>query len=322
MKGEVSIVIHDSKIRYEFTIRRNITVIRGCGGTGKTTLYDMVRLSSQRSTGVKKTVSTSARLITLSPDGWDIALAGLQDSNVIFFLDESCTFMKTKEFARAAKESGCYFVLITRDNLAGLPCSIHEVYQLKTTGHKITFQSLFPDVRYGEIFDTQLFIVEDSNSGFDFIKAAFPSSSVVSAKGKDNLCELVQDISKAHPVVLADGAALGFIIAELLAKLNKQNGVLIAEESFEYIILTSSIFSGYHTELQGAIENIDALDFFSWERFFTAYLCEITKDTVFAYKKKSLNKIYLLPKNAEKIVDRYQLKAKAEQKTSVFKNEG
>lgn len=43
MKGKYKISIQNKKIKYEFEIRRNISIIRGDSATGKTTLVDMVR---------------------------------------------------------------------------------------------------------------------------------------------------------------------------------------------------------------------------------------------------------------------------------------
>lgn len=53
MKGKHTIRVSDNRVRYEFTIKRNITIIRGDSATGKTTLLEMldnyVRLMSLES---------------------------------------------------------------------------------------------------------------------------------------------------------------------------------------------------------------------------------------------------------------------------------
>ena len=43
MKGHYRIIIANAKVRYDFTIRRNITIIKGNSATGKTTLVEMIR---------------------------------------------------------------------------------------------------------------------------------------------------------------------------------------------------------------------------------------------------------------------------------------
>ena len=42
MIGRVSIKISNQRNSYKFTLNRNITILRGDSGTGKTTLYDMI----------------------------------------------------------------------------------------------------------------------------------------------------------------------------------------------------------------------------------------------------------------------------------------
>ena len=43
MKGSYAITVSNAKLRYDFTIRRNITIIKGNSATGKTTLVEMIR---------------------------------------------------------------------------------------------------------------------------------------------------------------------------------------------------------------------------------------------------------------------------------------
>lgn len=44
MKGKYSVFVQNNRLRYEFTVSRNITVIRGDSATGKTTLLDLLNL--------------------------------------------------------------------------------------------------------------------------------------------------------------------------------------------------------------------------------------------------------------------------------------
>ena len=43
MKGKHRIVVQNKRIRYDFEVKRNLTMIRGDSATGKTTLVDMIR---------------------------------------------------------------------------------------------------------------------------------------------------------------------------------------------------------------------------------------------------------------------------------------
>ena len=42
MKGKVHVIIQNRRVKYEFDIIRNITIIRGDSGTGKTTLFNLI----------------------------------------------------------------------------------------------------------------------------------------------------------------------------------------------------------------------------------------------------------------------------------------
>lgn len=48
MKGYHNIIIESPRLKYEITIRRNITVIEGNSATGKTTLIDLIHEYQQR----------------------------------------------------------------------------------------------------------------------------------------------------------------------------------------------------------------------------------------------------------------------------------
>ena len=43
MKGIHRVVIQNKRIRYDFELRRNLTVLRGDSATGKTTLIEMIQ---------------------------------------------------------------------------------------------------------------------------------------------------------------------------------------------------------------------------------------------------------------------------------------
>ncbi len=55
MKGIQHIEVSNRKVKFEFDLIRNITVIRGESGTGKTTLYNMISdyTRLQAASGVK-----------------------------------------------------------------------------------------------------------------------------------------------------------------------------------------------------------------------------------------------------------------------------
>lgn len=48
MRGRYHIIVQNKRLRFEFDVKRNITIIRGDSATGKTTLYMMIALAARR----------------------------------------------------------------------------------------------------------------------------------------------------------------------------------------------------------------------------------------------------------------------------------
>ena len=42
MKGKYHIIVQNSRVKFEFDIKRNITIVRGDSATGKTTLVSLI----------------------------------------------------------------------------------------------------------------------------------------------------------------------------------------------------------------------------------------------------------------------------------------
>lgn len=132
MKGKYHIIVQNSRIRFEFDIKRNITVIRGDSATGKTTLGSMIDIHDRLGTDSGVDVICDKRCITLNNSNWDIILENTKDC--IVFIDEENTIIKTEDFARKIKDTDNYYVIITREKLPNLPYSVEEVYGIHSSG--------------------------------------------------------------------------------------------------------------------------------------------------------------------------------------------
>lgn len=132
MKGKHRVIVQNNRLRYEFEIRRNITVILGDSATGKTTLINMLRQAENlgASSGVDVICDVPCRV--LEGQNWKLILENA--SGNIFFTDEENAFINTEEFAESVQGSDNYFVLITRENLYNLPYSVEEIYGLHSSG--------------------------------------------------------------------------------------------------------------------------------------------------------------------------------------------
>ena len=290
MRGSYRIIVQNAKVRYDFEVRRNLTVIRGNSATGKTTLIEMIReyYEDGISSGVE--LSCAKTCAVLSGRDWKPVLDTMRER--IVFIDEGNSFVYTKEFARAVGQSDNYYVIVTREGLENLPYSVEEIYGIRESGKYATLKQTYNELYHiyekqnlpGKITPTKV-IVEDSNAGFDFYKGISVGAnwSVVSANGKSNIfAEVVQNINEEKILVIADGAAFGPEMNRM-AKIiqERENIALYLPESFEWIILKSGVSGDREVrEILKAPQNyIDSGKYFSWERYFTALLIEKTKDS-------------------------------------------
>ncbi|HBA50461.1 MAG TPA: hypothetical protein DCZ91_22220 [Lachnospiraceae bacterium] len=100
MKGHYKIVIANAKVRYDFTIRRNITIIKGNSATGKTTLIEMIREYYEAGPDSGITLKADRPCRILAGRDWKILLSTIHQA--IVFIDEGNAFLPTNEFAESA----------------------------------------------------------------------------------------------------------------------------------------------------------------------------------------------------------------------------
>lgn len=311
MRGKHRIIIQNNRLHYEFEIKRNITIIQGDSATGKTTLINMLRQVENLgdSSGIDVVSDVPCRI--LEGRNWKILLENMAGN--IIFIDEDNEFINTEEFAEEVRGSDNYFVLITRENLYNLPYSVEEIYGLRSSGKyqntKRVYQQMYQI--YSNIQDVPVkparIITEDSNAGYEFFEAAGREKGILceSAGGKSNIFNLIRNVKDEEVCVVADGAAIGPEMNRLYKQAEKaKNITLYLPESFEWIILKSGLIEG--KDLQKILEEpekyIDSGEFFSWERYFTKLLVNMTEETYLKYRKAHLNKAYLHDKNKRQIL--------------------
>lgn len=312
MKGKYKVIVRNNKLHYEFEIKRNITIIQGNSATGKTTLINMLRQAENlgESSGVDVLSNVPCRI--LEGVSWKLILQNT--AGTIFFIDEENAFINTEEFASEVRGSDNYFVLITRENLYNLPYSVEEIYGLYASGRYQNTKKIYQQMYriYSDIQEfpikPELFIVEDSNSGYEFFKAISDEKNLEceSAGGKSNIFSKIKNVKNREVCVIADGAAIGPEMNGLYEISHKKKNIhLYLPESFEWIVLKSGLIDD--REIRKILETpelfIDSKKYFSWERFFTNLLIEKTKNSYLQYRKSAINKTYLHSKNKEKILN-------------------
>ena len=312
MKGKYSVFVQNNRLRYEFTISRNITIIRGDSATGKTTLLDLLNAYDRDGESSGVLVKCDVPCVVIGGQRWEENLQFIHNS--IVFIDECNRFIKSEDFAVRVKESDNYFVIVTRDDLPNLPYSVKEIYGIRESGKYAglkqvynEFYCLYGDVEMLELEQESLVIAEDSNAGFEFFSGLCDEKiECISANGKSNVFKALQEHREERVLVIADGAAFGCEMEKVmqLIKIGRRIALYLPE-SFEWLILNAGIFDDSELKaiLNAPSEYVDSQEFFSWERFFTDLLVKKSHGTYLQYNKRSLNKAYLQEKIKNKIVN-------------------
>ena len=216
MIGKHHVIVETKRLKYEFDIKRNITVILGDSATGKTTLVEMLSTYSRipMKTGIR--VESDVPCVVFSDFGSDWAAALRLIENSIVFIDEDYPFVFSQDFAELVSGSSNYFVIITRRPLYNLPYSINEVYGIRTSGkyhypeqiyHE--FYNIYQDVDIEPLDKKYTFYIEDSKSGFEFYRNAFGDSICRSCEGNSQVAKKINSAEEDNIAVIADGAAFG-----------------------------------------------------------------------------------------------------------------
>lgn len=303
MKGKHRIVVSTKRLKYEFELRRNLTIIQGDSATGKTTLIDMIRDFVNNPSGTPVEINCDKKCYVLEGALWKEQLAGISDS--IIFIDEGNEFIKSTDFAQEIQQTDNYYVIVTREALPSLPYSVEEIYGIRTSGKYGTlkqsyheFYRLYGENTYENEVEPEIIITEDCNSGYQFFEQVCKENQLKceSMDGKSNVFHYLNLHRNEKILVIADGAAFGSEIDRVLQLIERRKNVaLYLPESFEWMILSSGVLKSKMVDeiLSNPSEYIESKMYFSWERFFTLFLIEETKDTYMAYAKRKINPAYL-----------------------------
>ncbi len=305
MKGSYPIKVFNRRVQYKFTIRRNLTILRGDSATGKTTLIEMIAAYQTNGDSSGVTVQCDRPCVVLTAMNWEMNLAQIHDS--IVFIDEGDRFVASHEFAAAARASSNYYVIATRTSLFMLPYSAMEVYGIKNKagnryqGTKRLYSSFYP--LYAQTTAQpgrpDIVIVEDSHSGFEFFSAVCKRYGIqcISANGKGRVYQAILDCSPQQELlVIADGAAFGPEMERVLSLSYVRSLSIYLPESFEWLILQSGVIRSETIQpiLSSPSEYVESSQYFSWEQFFTDLLVtESHQMPYLRYQKSALNPDYL-----------------------------
>jgi len=300
MIGKYDIEVYNNKVHYFLAIKRNITILQGDSATGKTELIRLIQEHETNGTSSGITLICDVKCTVLTSVDWELRLSAM--NRQIVFIDETAGFLRSQRFAELVKGSDNYFVIVSRDALSQLPYSVDEIYGLRNVTdaqkYKI-YKRIYNEMFKLYHFDTkgmkkpEAVITEDSNSGYEYFNTLY-GDKCVSAHGKSNVYDSIRSVQDKTALAIVDGAAFGSEIGKVLRYLetSKVNCTLYAPESFEYLILSAGLMDVPKGILQETYLYADSKEYMSWEEYYSSYLADITRNTVYQYSKLQLAEAY------------------------------
>lgn len=288
MIGRYKITISSTRLKYNFTISRNITVIRGDSATGKTTLVNL--LKTNRGVNIKSDipiyVPTSTNDLNL------LVVELLNRKKHIIVLDETCTYLYTDEFATFVKSADNYFVIITRKDMTALAYSMYEMYEIVMNDSYHILRPIYSKSKTAARKNYDIIYTEDKQAGYkmvvDIVNCMNDITNGVDyvkyCDGKDNvvhvllyLIENKQHFRSKSIIFIIDSAAFGSCIDDChkLQRLLVSNNIYVdfcTEESFEYMLLQTGLNKFSSRDLSIYLEETynfaDSVSYYSWENFY------------------------------------------------------
>lgn len=321
MTGKHTIIVQAKRVKFELTVERNITIIKGDSATGKTTLVGMIKDFNIWGASFGVNVICDKKCKVIEGTEWKKALSEVTDS--IVFIDEGNDFIATKEFANIIQKTDNYYVIISRVVLPMLPYSVNSVFELKVSNKFFNVKQVYnvaTNLYIGAATERDvtpsLIITEDSKAGGQFFSNL--GVKCIHAGGKSKIFGLIQELSTytdGEVLIVADGAAFGPEIDDIIEELKVHKKFsLYTPESFEWLLLKADLFENGNKikeVLSKPYNYIESSQFFSWERFFTSFLVRLTdqldrNNTMVGYKypsnKAKLPAVYLSDRIKNKVL--------------------
>lgn len=275
MTGKYVLKIKDDYVSYELELSRQVTVLKGNSGTGKSYFAQLCQYAMQHRGGV--VCNLTEMLVVMGGAHSDLTLNDFYGKlkGKIFVCDEwNNRVLRTKEFAKFVNGSDNYFIIISRSGCLGmLTYSINDIYNINDCGAFHRLKNHYTDIERQLVPD--LVITEDSCAGKEFYEKTL-KCPVISANGKGNVWNIAKRENADGKLIccIVDGSAFGAELAKILHGFPREYGVyIVAPESFEWLVLNTSLYkNSVSQELERPYDFCETTKYVSWERLFTSLL--------------------------------------------------
>ena len=310
MIGLRNVKIRTLKVNIDLQLKRKFTLIAGDSATGKTVFRNLLLPESH----AKIICDINISVLPTSKSQYRYVLEHAH--NEIFVIDETVEDLNTYEFSQLVRKSDCYFILETREFLAGIPVSVKEYYKF-CDRDGVTCLTEYFSYDTDTIKESQRNLTEDKNSGNQFFSFAFDNEC-------DSFCGLanfykINDIID-HDLdysIIVDGAAFGMYLP-FVFNIKCKRLCIYMPESFEYLLLKTGYIMHEDIDLDNIYYYCDnstfdldfatdgfnrTTDIVSWENFYYEFLRYSTwHDYNFKYNKSILSKSYLTKRFVDSVL--------------------
>lgn len=290
-------VLVDKVIRYEFTLKRQFTIVCGDSGTGKTVLRDFIQMHftekdndrvkivitpefNASSVPVARAITEDLLSVRESGDTHDDGSYKLKWSkkprNKIIFVDEDYAYLRGIGFAAATNYTDAYYVVLARDTRVAeyLNNSVWDFIYFKEVGNETIVNKAFKmyNEYNGIIGNYDEVLHEDSTTGKEICAKAL-SEVVESVYGNINIVQNVEERPRSTILMIADGANFSNILSEIIDTSEEclNTVYLLLPESTEYVLLHNKLFST-DSNVIDSINNpslaCDTTKYISYERMY------------------------------------------------------
>lgn len=292
MVGSIHFNVRTPIIEYDVILTRQVSVLTGDSGTGKTLMLQLIDTNDHRGGNARSgiIVDSPVELVVIQGER-DIYNIIKKDSACVYLFDEDiCNIlMSSTDDVKSARrylkslveKSNAYFVFVSRELLRFVDYSVLSVFELyDVNGDSSKFVTKNTYGWYDNTpIDADFVITEDKGIGCLFYKSTLVNCEVISAGGKNNIVDKVYksiDSGFCSIFVIADGAVFGRYMLALndIKEANPDIELrLFLPESFEYVVLKSGIESAIDTDMiDNPIKYVDSEKYISYERYFTDLL--------------------------------------------------
>ena len=331
MKGKYRITLQakNSTVKYELEVSRQITIVCGDSGIGKTLLHKLVEkycnigelsnLNLKVDSDYVSVEPFTPQLIRVDNSGFLFKdktrkLRWLsKPKNVIYLIDEDILAIKGINFASLIRYTDAYYVIFTREARAFryLYNSVWDVLTIKDDGSKVINNKccrLYGEFS-GNIKEYDEVVHEDSTTEKEVCELAL-QENIVSSKGNTRIPLIVgKKYSNKSIIIIADGSNFSNIMERLLKRSLDYNITmyLILPESTEYVLLHNTIFNeskNVSEYLLNPVDKYDSRDWITYEKMYEQVIIEESSkiDEVDNYEKVEGLETY----KTESFIDTYR----------------